>query len=133
MTKQAINTTPVNHPYLAAYLNNLGKLLSERYSHTGTMVDLEQAIRATKQAINTTPFDHPDRAVYSNNLEDWFDDTKDTEIFTEDYLQDRKGHFEMSISALKAEMPPPTLEDPVIVDLLMKVQLLGMIINSKCA
>jgi hypothetical protein len=54
----------------------------------------------------------------------------ENEVFTEDYLQERKSLFEKSMRALQAEMPPPTLEDPVIVDLLLKVQLLGMIIEG---
>lgn len=54
----------------------------------------------------------------------------ESEVFTEDYLQERKTRFETNMRALQAEMPPPTLEDPVIVDLLMKVQLLGMIIEG---
>jgi hypothetical protein len=58
------------------------------------------------------------------------DEEDETEVFTEDYLQERKSLFEKSMRALQAEMPPSTLEDPVIVDLLMKVQLMGMIIDG---
>lgn len=58
------------------------------------------------------------------------DEEDENEVFTEDYVQERKALFEKSIRALEAELPPPTLQDPVIVDLLMKVQLLGMIADG---
>lgn len=48
-------------------------------------------------------------------------------IFSQEFLNERKEIFENDMRALKAELPPPPLEDPVIVQLLLKIQLLGMV------
>ncbi|KAH6871883.1 CHAT domain-containing protein [Thelonectria olida] len=52
----------------AAWLNNLGVRLGDRYSRTGAMADLEEAIRVAREAVKATPEDHPDRAGRLNNL-----------------------------------------------------------------
>ncbi|KAI8251314.1 putative 30S ribosomal protein S17-like protein [Colletotrichum sp. SAR11_239] len=52
----------------AEYLNNLGNRLSDRYSHSGALIDLEEAIKFHDEAVETVPSTHPDRADYLNNL-----------------------------------------------------------------
>ncbi|KAJ5621109.1 hypothetical protein N7510_005093, partial [Penicillium lagena] len=60
-----------------------------------------------------------------------FDESEEEEdeniVFTQDYLEERKQIFEKDMRRLRAEMPPPPLEDQTIVALLMRIQLLGMI------
>lgn len=61
-----------------------------------------------------------------------FDESEEEEddeniVFTQDYLEERKQIFEKDMRRLRAEMPPPPLEDQTIVALLMNIQLLGMI------
>jgi hypothetical protein len=51
-------------------------------------------------------------------------------IFTPEYCIERKELHEKEMRALHAEMPPPTLQDHVIVKLLQKIQLLGMIADG---
>jgi hypothetical protein len=58
------------------------------------------------------------------------DEEDENIVFTEEYLNERKEIFEKDMRALQAEMPPPTLQDPVIAQLLMKVQLLGMLADG---
>lgn len=58
------------------------------------------------------------------------DEEEDENVFTQEYLEERKQIFEKDMKALRAEMPPPPLEDPNIVSLLMRIQLLGMIAND---
>ncbi|KAL2828022.1 hypothetical protein BDW59DRAFT_53639 [Aspergillus cavernicola] len=58
------------------------------------------------------------------------DEDEDENVFTQEYLEERKQSFEKDMKSLRAEMPPPPLEDPVIVSLLMRIQFLGMIANE---
>ena len=66
--RQAVESTPADHPDRAAWLNNLGNKLESRYERTGEMKDLEEAIQTARQAVESTPADHPDRAAWLNNL-----------------------------------------------------------------
>jgi tetratricopeptide (TPR) repeat protein len=50
------------------YLHNLGTQLGNRYSRTGAITDLEEAIRVIQEAVKATPEDHPDWAGYLHNL-----------------------------------------------------------------
>jgi hypothetical protein len=52
-------------------------------------------------------------------------------VFTKEYLDERRQIFEKDMEALRAELPPSPLEDPTIVALLMKIQLLGMVANPE--
>ncbi|KAL4939819.1 hypothetical protein BDV06DRAFT_29881 [Aspergillus oleicola] len=58
------------------------------------------------------------------------DEEEDENVFNQEYLEQRKQSFEKEMKALRAEMPAPPLEDPIIVSLLMRIQLLGMIAND---
>ncbi|KAJ6034221.1 uncharacterized protein N7446_008969 [Penicillium canescens] len=58
-------------------------------------------------------------------------DEEDSEnVFTQEYLEERKRIFERDMVSLRAELPPSPLEDPTIVSLLLKIQLLGMLANE---
>ncbi|KAJ5795350.1 hypothetical protein N7457_001949 [Penicillium paradoxum] len=52
-------------------------------------------------------------------------------IFTKEYLDERERMFEKDMESLRAELPPSPLEDPEIVGLLLKIQLLGMVANEE--
>lgn len=52
-------------------------------------------------------------------------------VFTKEYLDERRQIFEKDMESLRAELPPSPLEDPTIVALLMKIQLLGMVANQE--
>ncbi|KAJ6185281.1 hypothetical protein N7519_006582 [Penicillium mononematosum] len=52
-------------------------------------------------------------------------------VFTQEYLDERKRIFEKDMESLRAELPPSPLEDPAIVALLIKIQLLGMVANEQ--
>ncbi|KAH7129388.1 hypothetical protein B0J13DRAFT_645287 [Dactylonectria estremocensis] len=43
VAKQVVEAAPVDDPNLAKHLNNLGNLLSDRFSHTGATADKEQS------------------------------------------------------------------------------------------
>jgi hypothetical protein len=58
-------------------------------------------------------------------------DEEDSEnVFTQEYLDERKRIFERDMESLRAELPPSPLEDPTIISLLLKIQLLGMLANE---
>ncbi|KKK24294.1 hypothetical protein ARAM_006685 [Aspergillus rambellii] len=59
------------------------------------------------------------------------DEDEDENVFTPEYLEERKKIFEKDMKALRAELPPPPLEDPTVVSLLMRIQLLGMIAHER--
>lgn len=61
--QEAFNATPLDHPDRAVYLNSLGLWLSDRYSHTENVNDLEQAIAYAHEVVRITP--HNDSAVAS--------------------------------------------------------------------
>ncbi|OQE35315.1 hypothetical protein PENCOP_c013G06868 [Penicillium coprophilum] len=52
-------------------------------------------------------------------------------VFTQEYLDERKRIFEKDMESLRAELPLSPLDDPAIVTLLLKIQLLGMIANEQ--
>ena len=66
--RDAVATTPPDHPNRPVYLSNLGVALQTRFGRTGLLADLEQAITVDRDAVATTPPDHPDRPVYLSNL-----------------------------------------------------------------
>jgi len=59
---------PADLPDRAGTLNNLGIALRRRFTRTGLMEDLDQAIEASEQAIELMSVDHPNRAAWLNNL-----------------------------------------------------------------
>ena len=50
------------------YLSNLGARLSDRYSKTGEVANLEESIQLGRQVIDATPKDHPGQARLLCNL-----------------------------------------------------------------
>nr|AYN62238.1 transcriptional regulator POX01907 [Penicillium oxalicum] len=52
-------------------------------------------------------------------------------VFTKEYLEERKQKFEKDMQSLRAEMPMPPLEDPTIVSLLLKIQMLGKVAHDQ--
>ena len=46
VAKQAVDSTPHDHPDQAARLNSLGNMLESRYKRMGEIKDLEEAIKA---------------------------------------------------------------------------------------
>ncbi|KAJ5466559.1 hypothetical protein N7539_009515 [Penicillium diatomitis] len=51
-------------------------------------------------------------------------------VFTKEYLEERKQKFEKDMQSLRAEMPLSPLEDPAIINLLLKIQLLGKVAHD---
>ncbi|KAH6883524.1 CHAT domain-containing protein [Thelonectria olida] len=66
--RQAVESTPANHPDQAGYLNNFGNLLGRQYERTGEMKDLEDAIQTARQAVESTPANHLNRTGRLTNL-----------------------------------------------------------------
>ena len=55
------------------------------------------------------------------------DEEDENEVFSQEYLEERKLSFEKEMELLRSELPVSPLEDPNIVALLIKIQLLGRI------
>ena len=53
INEQAVESTPVDHPNRAIYLNNLGIALQSRFERTGSMDDLDRAITTNEQAVKS--------------------------------------------------------------------------------
>lgn len=62
-----------------------------------------------------------------------YDEDEENVVFNQEYLDERKRSFEKDMRFLRAEMPPPPLEDPIIASLLLRIQLLGMIAHGEVA
>ncbi|KAL1957121.1 hypothetical protein VTO42DRAFT_6379 [Malbranchea cinnamomea] len=58
------------------------------------------------------------------------EETDEEDDLDEEDFKLGEERFEKEMQALAAEMPPPPLQDPVIVDLLLKIQMLGMIADG---
>ncbi|CEJ59853.1 hypothetical protein PMG11_08455 [Penicillium brasilianum] len=52
-------------------------------------------------------------------------------VFTKEYLEERKQTFEKEMQSLRSEMPLSPLEDPNIVSLLLRIQMLGKIAQEE--
>ncbi|KZL70479.1 TPR domain-containing protein [Colletotrichum tofieldiae] len=52
IAKQAVDATLVDHPGRAVMLDHYGFILDHKYSHTGAMVDLEEARKSYTTALN---------------------------------------------------------------------------------
>ncbi|KAJ5642012.1 hypothetical protein N7490_006012 [Penicillium lividum] len=59
------------------------------------------------------------------------EDDEENVLFSHEYLEERKRTFERDMELLRAEIPPSPLEDPHIVSLLLKIQLLGTIAQEE--
>ena len=68
-----------------------------------------------------------DRALIPDFEQSSDEEDEENVLFTQEYLEERKQLFEKDMHFLRAEMPPSPLEDPTIVSLLLKIQLLGRI------
>ncbi|KAH7210848.1 CHAT domain-containing protein [Fusarium redolens] len=65
--RRALDQMPQDHHDRAAYLDELGVALGDRFSITGNAVDLEEAIQLSREAVKMTPVDSPDRAGRLSN------------------------------------------------------------------
>ncbi|KAJ5382041.1 uncharacterized protein N7496_004469 [Penicillium cataractarum] len=52
-------------------------------------------------------------------------------VFTKEYLEERKQTFEKEMQSLRSELPLSPLEDPHIVSLLLRIQMLGKIAHEE--
>jgi hypothetical protein len=59
VVRQAVDSTPDDHPNWAGWLNSLGSFLGRWYERTSEMADLEEAIKAAKRAVDLTPDGYP--------------------------------------------------------------------------
>ncbi|KAJ5597148.1 hypothetical protein N7450_003606 [Penicillium hetheringtonii] len=59
------------------------------------------------------------------------DEEEENAVFDQEYLEERKRIFEKDMQALRAELPPSPLEDPTIISLLLRIQLLGKIAQEE--
>ncbi|KAF2740441.1 hypothetical protein EJ04DRAFT_600690 [Polyplosphaeria fusca] len=50
------------------YLINLGEALEMRFKRTGSIDDVNRAVKVADKAVEATPHDHPNRAMYLNIL-----------------------------------------------------------------
>jgi hypothetical protein len=66
--RDEVTATPVDHPYRAAYLSNLGTALLTRFERFGDIADLDGAVQARRDAVAATPTGHPGRAMYLSSL-----------------------------------------------------------------
>ncbi|PCD30394.1 hypothetical protein AU210_010076 [Fusarium oxysporum f. sp. radicis-cucumerinum] len=65
--RRVLDQMPHDHHARAAYLDELGVALGDKFSITRDMVDLEEAIRLSGEAVDMTPMDSPDRAGRLSN------------------------------------------------------------------
>ncbi|TVY64104.1 putative 30S ribosomal protein S17-like protein [Fusarium oxysporum f. sp. cubense] len=65
--RRVLDQMPHDHHDRAAYLDELGVALGDKFSITRDMVDLEEAIRLSGEAVDMTPMDSPDRAGRLSN------------------------------------------------------------------
>ncbi|PKX91354.1 uncharacterized protein P174DRAFT_374546, partial [Aspergillus novofumigatus IBT 16806] len=59
---------PQHHPHQARILTNLGTRLSTRFKQTGSVDNLNRAVKVAEMAVDATPQNHPDRARWLSNL-----------------------------------------------------------------
>ncbi|RYP48549.1 hypothetical protein DL768_005588 [Monosporascus sp. mg162] len=64
VAREAVESTPHDHPDQAGRLSNLGTKLGRRYERTGETANLEEAIEVARQAVESTPHDHPSETSF---------------------------------------------------------------------
>lgn len=57
LSRDAVATTPTDHPNHPLYLVNLGNALRIRFERTGQLADLDEAVAVGRDAVATTPAD----------------------------------------------------------------------------
>jgi hypothetical protein len=72
-----------------------------------------------------------DSAVIPDFAQPSDEEEEENVVFNQEYLEERKQIFERDMQLLKAEMPPSPLEDPTIVALLLRIQLLGVLAHEE--
>ncbi|KAH7009653.1 hypothetical protein EDB80DRAFT_750248 [Ilyonectria destructans] len=68
LRREAEGITPKDHGSLPTLWSNLGMCLGNRYSRTGLMEDLDNAIGIIRQSIQVVPEEHVGRPLLLNNL-----------------------------------------------------------------
>ncbi|KAM5441674.1 hypothetical protein MferCBS31731_003355 [Microsporum ferrugineum] len=92
-----------------------------------TMLDAPPA-RETEKIIETQDGQEQQIPMLFDEPSDQQSDDDDA-LDEEDFNQSEQ-RFEKEMLTLKSDIPPPTLQDPVVVDLLLKIQMLGMIADG---
>ncbi|KAH8782658.1 TPR domain-containing protein [Diaporthe sp. PMI_573] len=82
-------------------LDGIGAYLRNRYTRTGAVADLEEAITIARQAVEATPKDHPDRAGRLNNLGIRLGD-RYTRTGAAADLEEAKKHYRTALNAKEA-------------------------------
>ncbi|KAF6759605.1 CHAT domain-containing protein, partial [Ephemerocybe angulata] len=68
MLQQAADLTPLSHPNLPCFLDNLGNSFFFRFDGTGELSDIHHAIAVQQRAVDLTPMGHPKLPNYLTNL-----------------------------------------------------------------
>lgn len=84
-----------------------------------------------KTSVESEQGDKDDSALIPGFGQSSDEEEEENVVFNQEYLEERKQIFERDMQLLRAEIPPPPLEDPTIVSLLMRIQLLGMLAHEE--
>jgi tetratricopeptide (TPR) repeat protein len=71
VARQAVKSTPLEHPDLGIYLHSLGRWVGIRFVEDGETKDLEEAVDVARRAVERTPHQHPNQAMQLNGLGCW--------------------------------------------------------------
>jgi tetratricopeptide (TPR) repeat protein len=66
--REALDLSPVDSPYRAAYLTNLASALRYRFNRIGDIADLDESIECSRAAVDAVPVGHLERADYESSL-----------------------------------------------------------------
>lgn len=89
--------------------------------------------QSEQQHDESEPADKDESALIPGFGQSSDEDEEENEVFSHEYLEERKRSFERDMELLRAEIPPSPLEDPHIVSLLLRIQLLGKIAQEETA
>jgi tetratricopeptide (TPR) repeat protein len=68
LLREAVDSTPTDHPEQATFLSGLGVALAARFRRYGELVDVDGAVEAARRAVAATRPGHPDLAGRQGNL-----------------------------------------------------------------
>ncbi|KAJ5564558.1 hypothetical protein N7513_000800 [Penicillium frequentans] len=140
-SKRTPDSSQMTRPMETSELGDAGSMIST--DNGDRIVTVEEMSNATSENGDDSNEEAHRLNEEAGNVDTWGfredspqlskdDESNDEDVvFSQEYLEERKQAYERDMESLREQLPPPPLEDPHIVSLLMNIQLLGKIAQEQ--